>query len=406
MERKQSAGSITSTAAKKDGFNINQYFEMKGGTVTISGTGDDGIQVSATDDSTDENNGQVIISGGTLIGTITAAAAKGVKSDDAMTITGGTITITTTGAGAYDSSDKDAKGCCALKADGALTIDDGTFTLKSTGTGGKGISGDTNVTINGGAITITTTGGECSYSSENTALPKGRKADNNLTINGGTLTITTSGGEGAEGMESKNTLTINDGTIIITAYDDAINASKNVTINGGNVYAYASNNDGIDSNGTLTVTGGVTLAIGTTSPEDGFDCDNNTFTITGGVLIGMGGDSSTPTASKCTQCVYLLSNKSYTKGKYLTLEDSSGNNIFAFYLPRTYSSAKLLVSCPSMTKGSKYVLRTGATVSGGTAWQGYTTGATVTGGTSISSFTLSSSSYLTSTSSSSSSNRP
>ncbi len=406
VELKKSVGSITITAAKKDGFNINQYFEMKGGTVTISGTGDDGIQVSATDDSTDENNGQVIISGGTLIGTITAAAAKGVKSDDAMTITGGTITITTTGAGAYDSSDKDAKGCCALKADGALTIDDGTFTLKSTGTGGKGISGDTNVTINGGTFNITTTGKKYSYSSKYTALPKGIKADNNLTINGGTLTITTSGGEGAEGMESKNTLTINDGTIIITAYDDAINASKNVTINGGNVYAYASNNDGIDSNGTLTVTGGVTLAIGTTSPEDGFDCDNNTFTITGGVLIGMGGDSSTPTASKCTQCVYLLSNKSYTKGKYLTLEDSSGNNIFAFYLPRTYSSAKLLVSCPSMTKGSKYVLRTGATVSGGTAWQGYTTGATVTGGTSISSFTLSSSSYLTSTSSSSSSNRP
>lgn len=43
-------------------------------------------------------------------------------------------------------------------------------------------------------------------------------------------------------------MTINGGTIGVSAYDDAFNASKNITITGGNVYAYGSGNDGIDSN--------------------------------------------------------------------------------------------------------------------------------------------------------------
>ena len=61
-----------------------------------------------------------------------------------------------------------------------------------------------------------------------------------------------------------------------------MNASKSIVINGGNIYCYSSGNDGVDSNGTLTITGGTIVSIGTTSPEEGFDCDQNTFKITGG----------------------------------------------------------------------------------------------------------------------------
>ena len=56
-----------------------------------------------------------------------------------------------------------------------------------------------------------------------------------------------------------------------------MNASKSIVINGGNIYCYSSGNDGVDSNGTLTITGGTIVSIGTTSPEEGFDCDQNTF---------------------------------------------------------------------------------------------------------------------------------
>ena len=76
--------------------------------------------------------------------------------------------------------------------------------------------------------------------------------------------------------------------IAALCYDDCMNASNSIVINGGSIYCYSSGNDGIDSNGTLTITGGVVIASGTTSPEDGFDCDQNTFKITGGIVLGIG----------------------------------------------------------------------------------------------------------------------
>lgn len=100
------------------------------------------------------------------------------------------------------------------------------------------------------------------------------------------MLVKATGGEGSEGIESKSVLTVNEGTVAALCYDDCMNASNSIVLNGGNIYCYSSGNDGIDSNGTLTITGGVIVSSGTTSPEDGFDCDQNTFKITGGDCSG------------------------------------------------------------------------------------------------------------------------
>ena len=51
IEVKKTFGTLNITKAIGDGINVNQYFEMKGGTISISGVGDDGIQLSYdTDD--------------------------------------------------------------------------------------------------------------------------------------------------------------------------------------------------------------------------------------------------------------------------------------------------------------------------------------------------------------------
>ena len=137
-------------------------------------------------------------------------------------------------------------------------------------------------------------------------------------------------------MESKDVLTINGGIYDIETYDDAINAANQVVINGGYIYCYSSGNDGIDSNGTLTVTGGIVIASGTNSPEEGFDCDRNTFSITGGVLIGTGGSSSTPTSSACSQRSVLYSASSATSGNLINIQDANGTNVFTYKLPRSF----------------------------------------------------------------------
>ena len=388
VELKKTTGTIEVLGSKKDAFNVNQYFLMKGGTISAANVGDEGIQVSKTKDDTDELNGQVIIKGGKLTLDITAEAAKGIKCEDSLSVNGGEIYITTSGGGAYDSDDNDVKGSACMKADKTITITDGTLTLKSTGAGGKGMSADEDINISGGTINVTTTGQQYVYNRLDTS-PKGIKADGNVNISGGDIYVTATGGEGSEGIESKNIMTIDGGNIVVNTYDDCLNATNNITINGGRIFASATGNDGIDSNGTLTITGGLVIAMGTREPEEGFDCDQNTFTITGGTLIGLGGGSSSPTSSTTTQPVTVTSVNQLSEGKYLTLSDSEGNNIFAFRMPRTYSRPTMLVSSPKMSVGSSYTIGTASSATGTDEWQGYIDEAEVTGNSSSSTFTQS-----------------
>ena len=211
-----------------------------------------------------------------------------------------------------------------------------------------------------------------------------------MVINNGYVNVSTMGGEGSEGLESKNILTINNGTVIANSYDDGINASKSIVINGGNVYCYSSTNDGIDSNGTLTVTGGLVIAAGSTSPEDGFDCDQNTFKITGGTLIGVGGSTSTPTSSACTQRSVVYKGSSFSANEYLVVHTSDNDALMIYQIPRTYSSMTLLYSSPLLESNKTYYISSNATVSGGESWNGYYTGGTYSDATNKTSFTTSS----------------
>ena len=102
------------TSAVADGISCEEYFLMKSGMVTISGTGDDGIQCDLGGDTStgeivatetveaheDEDSGNIYIEGGTLNITVTADAAKGMKSDGDLRISGGDITVNTKGGGA------------------------------------------------------------------------------------------------------------------------------------------------------------------------------------------------------------------------------------------------------------------------------------------------------------------
>lgn len=125
-----------------------------------------------------------------------------------------------------------------------------------------------------------------------------------------------------------------------------------IIISGGEIYAYSTSNDAIDANGTITVTGGLAVAVGAGTPEGGFDCDNNTFAIKGGTLIGIGGSHSTPTESVCTQPVVIVGNQNLTGGQDLVLKGDK--QILSYKAVRTFSGATLLISSPSFSKGVSY----------------------------------------------------
>ncbi len=310
-------------------------------------------------------NDAVIVRGGVLNIEASGTAAKGIKTDGYVEISGGRTTLLTTGGGEYDSDEQDVSASAGVKCDSIFTMNGGELYIKSTGQGGKGISSDQSITINDGTVKVITTGKTYTYGS-NDSKAKGIKADGDLTVNGGAVAVRATGGEGSEGIESKGTMSINAGTVEVYAYDDALNAKK-----------------------ALNISGGTVIGCGTTQPEDGFDCDQNTFSITGGTVIGIGGGTSLPSSTTTTQPVAVVGGSNLSSGTYLTLS-SGDNTLLAFKTPRNYQAYTVVISTPAMKKGNSYTLASGATVSGGTDFDGLVTGATASGGTTLASLSLSS----------------
>ena len=424
---------INVLGAVGDGISCNEYFLMESGTISISGTGDDGIQcdldgdtsTGETTDHEDEDSGNIYISSGTISVTCTATAAKGIKCDGDMNITGGTITVKTTGNGEWDSDDLETKAACGLSCDGNMTISGGTLNLTATGSGGKGMKCDGVMTISDGTITVVTSGGlyynngtteNTNYtgdtdnvSSDYYSSPKGIKAGvktqsgnsytyaGGLVISGGTISVTTSGNNG-EGIESKNYLNITGGHITVNSYDDAINSAQDMTIEGGYVYAHATNNDGIDANGNCYIKGGVVYAIGASSPEVAIDVNSEEqkkLYITGGTIIAVGGLESGASISGGT----CKSASSWTASSWHALYNGS-DLALAFKTPARSSSggnqggpggggpggnqggsSQQLVVYTTATPS----LKSGVTVSGGTEYFGgmANIGGTVSGGSTV-----------------------
>ncbi|MDB6076781.1 MAG: hypothetical protein JWO82_528 [Akkermansiaceae bacterium] len=383
-------------------------FNLAGGVFLETVTGTTSTYVDPSYSTAIKCDGNLAISGGSIAITHTGTAGKGISADGNIVISGGTVDIATSGGSSTSFTNSsgalDMAAADCLKADGTLTITGGDVTATSSGAGGDAISCDGAAVIGTlgiagtPVISANTTGAHVLLSGAGMNADylnaKAFSAGGNVTMNGGVFTATTRQ-DGGEGMESKANLTINGGTVEIAAYDDCINATTKVTINGGNIYCYSSGNDGIDSNGTMLITGGTIVSSGTNSPEESFDCDQNNFTITGGTMVGTGGATSTPTASTSTQRSVVYRGAG-TVNVVLVVKSASGN-VVVYELPRTYaggggggtSSAAMtmLFSNAGLVAGTTYTILSGATVSGGTEFHGLYTGATVTGGTTLKTFT-------------------
>lgn len=371
---------------QKHGIVTDGYFYMRPGvTIAVTNAAKNAIHVKGD---SDEGLG-IYIAGGLIYANVTSTAGKCLKTDLDAVITGGKLLLNTSGDAVYDEDEKDTSSASCIKTDGNVNITGGTLTLKSSGTGGKGINADGNIYISGGVTTTATSGGKYVYTQSLTSSPKGIKADADITIDGGQINISVTGiSDGSEGLESKGTLTINDGEIYVHAYDDAINASTAVNINGGKVFAYSTSNDGIDSNGSLTITGGLVIASGSSAPEEGFDCDNsNNFKISGGTVIGTGGSAISPSTSS-TQHTIIYNGITASNGSLLYITNEEGSSILTYVLPRSISRGlTLLFSSPDLTYGT-YTVFTSGTITGYTDyWNGWYSGGTCSGGNTLGTFT-------------------
>ena len=321
-------------------------------------------------------NDAVIITGGVVNVNVTGTADKGISSDGEVRLDGGRTTIMTSGGYEYDEEDLDYTACAGIKADSIVNINGGELNIKSTGIGGKGINSDDKININDGVIRIITTG-KRQKDSKGSISPKGIKADGNITIKGGQTQIRLEGtGDGTEALESKGEIHIETGTLECYSYDDAINSKGNLYIDGGYVYARATNNDAIDSNMNLYINGGVVIAEGGQQPECGIDAaEGYSAYINGGTVIAVGGGLQAISSSSKQASIAVSASLGTTLGLL-----SGSTAILGYKLPTSNSGTALMISSPSLKSGSTYTLRAGAEISGGTSFYSLTTGCTIGSG--------------------------
>ena len=262
---------------------------INGGTITLTPSGAmKAVTLNGVIDasySTGVKAVDFVMNDGSLTINASGTAGKGISATG-ITTNGGTINITNTG-GPQASSAGDYYTAKGMKADGNMALNAGGITIKMTGNGGKCIKVNGAYTqgtssTSGPTLTVSTTGTAAGTSSSGgwggpgggssvSGSAKGIKVMGNLTINGGTVKVSATGGEGSEGIESKSVMTINGGYVECNTYDDALNSASHMYIKGGYVYAVATNNDAIDSNGNMYLSGGMVFCCGS---EEGLDANS------------------------------------------------------------------------------------------------------------------------------------
>lgn len=358
--------------ALSHGLSGKDSVRIAGGSFNIA-SGKDGIHAENADDA---SLGFAYLSDGTFV---ISSEGDGISAGSILQIENGEFQIQSGGGSANAeqsqssgqqpgrfpvketetaSASEDTVSTKGLKADGDLLINGGNFTIDSAD---DACHTNGNLTVNEGAFTIST--GD-----------DGFHADAGLVIAGGTIEIT----ESYEGIEGQS-IEITGGEIRLTASDDGLNAAggndqsgfggrrgddnfasgsnASIHISGGTLFINASG-DGIDSNGSLTVSGGAVYVDGPTGGGDGALDYDGVGTITGGVVVAVGSSQMAQNfGSSSTQGSILVSVGSQEAGSTVTLTDESRQELITFQAAKSFDS--VAVSCPEITEGASYTLTAG-----------------------------------------------
>lgn len=340
-------GTDTSDGQKSD--KNSQSKDIADNTTASSASSDTGSESSSSTspDADSENNSSTSSNAD-------STSTKGIKSDGALYVNGGTFTINSADDSFHSNSD--------------ATINDGTYTISS---GDDGIHADSALLVNGGTITVTE-----SY--------EGLEGLN-ITINDGKIDITASddgmnaaggndasgfggrGGDGFKGMQtpdsarksndtSDNTQKSDNTSVASQDTDAASDDEMWMVINGGYVHVLAGG-DGLDSNGDLTINGGEVYVDG---PSDNGNSaidygEKSSFNINGGTVVAVGSSGmAEDVSSDSKQQVAFVKLDSQADAGDVILKDADGNEIISYTVQKKYDC--VIISTADLKAGQTYTL--------------------------------------------------
>ena len=341
------SGTLEVTAANT-GIKGKDYVDILDGTVTVTAT-KDGIK--ATND-TDGNRGWVRLSGGTVN---ISAGDDGFKAERVLEISGGTLNITESNEG--------------IEAQ-YINILDGTVNVTSSDDGinaSYSTSSSSSTESTSSSTTQTSQTAQSNQTAQNTQ--SGQSAQGNAAQGGqggqppaggqapsGTMGQPPAGGGMGGGMRGGMGGGMRGGMGGGGGTFEVVDATINIA--GGTITVNA-NGDGIDSNGTATLSGGALVVNG---PFTGGNTslDTNGDLLLNGTIVAAGnsGDMFEAPASSSTSGYVKLTNLSnVSSGTTIQVADSSGK-VVANYKVTNSNTALILVSSANITKGQSYTVYT------------------------------------------------
>lgn len=352
--------------AERHGFTSNNSISVADGSFALT-TGKDGFH--AENPNADGSDFIYLANGSFAIN----ATGDGISAGSYLQIDNGAYSLLTGGGssnapahagqfgGAFPggySDTVDTGSAKGLKAKGNLIIANGVFSLDCAD---DALHCD---------ATVLLSGGEWDIASGDDAIHAGAQ----LRIDNGKVTVSKS----YEGLEAQ-CIDINGGEIDLTASDDGMNAaggndgsgtggfgghdifandtSAYIKITGG-ILRLNAGGDGIDSNGSIFVSGGETYLSGPTNSGNGSLDYGGEATITGGIFVAAGSSGmAAGFGYNSTQCALLVSYNSQPAGSDVILTDSEGKELFRWQTVK--QSASIVLSCPDMVQGQTYHLVVG-----------------------------------------------
>ncbi|MBQ6165524.1 MAG: carbohydrate-binding domain-containing protein [Clostridia bacterium] len=337
------------------------------------------------------------ITGGTLG---IDAGLIGLKSGDSVRVGGGSIIIKAQHDGIQVKNDEKSgyfliengvltvnAGYDGISADAGFSAAEGTLTITAGG-GSENVKNDSvsqkgikcnDLAVAGGFINVSSpddavnckyfaiAGGNLTLSSSDDGI----HADSAIAVSGGEICVAKS----YEGFEAE-TIAIAGGNIRIYASDDGVNAAGgsdtssqektpwqsgdsstgSFSVSGGNLYVNA-DGDGLDTNGSFTVSGGTVIVEGPTDNGNGAldkgDGASCTAQITGGTVLALGSEGMAINFDSGSQCSALV-RLSGGEGTTITVDDGSG---FTFTTSKSFST--VVYSSPDLAKGKTYTITAG-----------------------------------------------
>ena len=312
------AGGIFTIEAEQDGFHATGSIVVDDGTITVN-SGDDGFHADL----------DTVIHSGTILVEKSYEGLEGKR----VVVNGGDITVNASddGANAAGSGDDDSNAASS-NDDSSAVVNSGDDSSISGTADGKEPPQMPPDTENGSDMQPSQ-----NFDPEN--APSGGNAPQNFdpgnAPSDGDAPQKMQGGPGGEG-NSELYIKITGGTLTVSA-----------------------DGDGLDSNGSLLVTGGTTIVYGPTSDGDSaLDYDGSAI-VTGGTLAAIGSAGMTESFDEASTqpVITYYSTETQSADTTITLTDSDGSALFTVTPEKAYAS--IVLTCPEMKLDATYTLAAG-----------------------------------------------